>query len=116
MILGGDFAGIQAAIELQKTKNLEVTLVSDRDYLYIYPISIWIPVHINEFDDVKVSLLDIQKKYPFKVIIDKVTQIQAKDNKVVCQNSNLRVDYLTVAIGADKMQHKGSENTLGVLF
>jgi len=114
LILGGGFAGIQAAIELQKTKNLEVTLVSDRDYLYIYPISIWIPVHIKEFDDVKVSLFDIQKKYPFKVIIDKVTQIKAKENKVICQNSSLSFDYLIVAIGADKMQHKGIENTLTI--
>ncbi len=114
LILGGGFAGIQAAIELQKAKNIEVTLVSDRDYLYIYPISIWIPVHIKEFDEVKVSLFDIQKKYPFKVIVDKVIQIQAKENKVICQNSSLSFDYLIVAIGADKMQHKGIENTLSI--
>ncbi|MEI6677063.1 MAG: FAD-dependent oxidoreductase, partial [Mariniphaga sp.] len=69
LILGGGFAGVQTAIELQKSKQFEVTLVSDRDYLYIYPISIWVPVHNAEFDDVKVSLADIRKKYPFEVII-----------------------------------------------
>ena len=53
LILGGGFAGIQTAIELQKSKKFEVTLVSDRDFLYIYPISIWIPVRHVEFEDVK---------------------------------------------------------------
>ena len=52
LILGGGFAGIQTAIELQKKGGFEVTLVSDRDYLYLYPISIWVPVHKKEFDEV----------------------------------------------------------------
>ena len=53
LILGGGFAGVQTAIELQKSKLFEVTLVSDRDYLFLYPISIWIPVRTNKFEDVK---------------------------------------------------------------
>lgn len=114
LVLGGGFAGIQAAIELQKSKNMEVTLVSERDYFYIYPISIWIPVHIREFDDVKVSLFDIQKKHSFKLIIDKVTEIHSMENKVICENNILPYDYLIVAIGAEKMKHNGIENTLSV--
>ena len=35
-ILDGGFAGIEAAIHLRK-KGIEVTLISYRDYLYIYP-------------------------------------------------------------------------------
>ena len=48
LILGGGFAGIQTAIELQKSRKFKVTLVSDRDFLYIYPISIWVPVRHAE--------------------------------------------------------------------
>jgi len=114
LILGGGFAGIQTAIELQKKNIFEVTLVSDRDYLYLYPISIWIPVHIKEFDDVKIQLADIQKKYPFKVISDSVTEIRASENRVICQNSTLDYDYLVVAFGSDKMQHKGIANTMSI--
>lgn len=114
LILGGGFAGLQTAIELQKNGNFEITLVSDRDYLYIYPISIWIPVHIKEFDDVKVPLKNIQKKYPFNLIIDKVVEIQASDNKVICKSQTVTYDYLIVAFGAEKMQHKGIENTLSI--
>jgi sulfide:quinone oxidoreductase len=114
LILGGGFAGLQTAVELQKKKIFEITLVSERDYLYLYPISIWIPVHIKEFEDVKVQLSGIQKKYPFNVVIDKVTEIHASENIVVCENNTFTYDYLVVAFGAEKMQHKGMSNTLSI--
>jgi len=114
LILGGGFAGIQSAIELQKSGKFEVTLVSDRDYLYLYPISIWIPVHQAEFNDVKVPLSDIQKKFKFEVIVDTVKNIQAAQRKVVCGSRELTYDYLIVAFGADKMKHKGIEFTQSI--
>lgn len=114
LILGGGFAGIQTAIQLQKSGKFKVTLVSDRDYLFLFPISIWVPVRIKEFNDVKVTLAKIQKKYPFEVVIDSVKEIHAADHKVVCENQILNYDYLVVAFGADKMKHKGIENTLSI--
>jgi len=105
---------VQTAIELQKKGIFEITLVSDRDYLYLYPISIWVPVHIKEPDDVKVPLARIQKKYPFQLIIDKVTGIHTAENRVVCENQTLTYDYLVVAFGAEKLQHKGISNTLSI--
>ena len=114
LILGGGFAGVQTAIELQKSGAFQVTLVSDRDFLYIYPISIWIPVRQTEFDQVKVPLAAIQKRYPFEVVIEKVKEIHTAKKSVVCENRTLQYDYLVVAFGADKMKHKGIENTLSI--
>ncbi len=114
LVLGGGFAGIQTAIELQKSGKFNVTLVSDRDYLYIYPISIWVPVHQAELGDVKVPLKNIQKKYPFEVVIDTVIEIHAAGRSVVCENQSLSYDYLVVAFGAEKMKHKGIGNTLSI--
>jgi sulfide:quinone oxidoreductase len=114
LILGGGFAGVQTAIELQKKGLFDVTLVSDRDYLYLFPISIWVPVHIKKFEDVKVPLVKIQKRYPFNLVIDKVVEIHAVENKVVCEKQTLTYDYLVVAFGAEKMQHKGINNTLSI--
>jgi sulfide:quinone oxidoreductase len=114
LILGGGFAGIQTAIELQKSRKFKVTLVSDRDFLYIYPISIWVPVRNAEFEDVKVPLVNIRKKYPFEVVIDKVKEIHASDYQVVCETQVIGYDYLVVAFGADKMKHKGIENTFSI--
>ena len=114
LILGGGFAGVQTAIELQKKKIFEVTLVSDRDYLYLYPIPIWVPVHLKEMDDIKVPLANIQKKYPFNLIVDKVIGIQASESSVICQSQTLTYDYLVLAFGAEKMQHKGINYTLSI--
>lgn len=114
LILGGGFAGIQTAIQLQKSGRFNVTLVSDRDYLYLFPISIWIPVHQIEFENVKVPLAKIQKKYPFDVIIDSVKAVQATNHQVICERQTLNYDYLVVAFGADKVKHKGIENTLSI--
>ena len=114
LILGGGFAGVQTAIELQKRRLFDVTLVSDRDYLYLYPISIWVPVHLKKFEDVKVPLAKIQKKHPFSLVIDKVVAVHAIDNKVVCEKQTLTYDYLVVAFGAEKMQHKGINHTLSI--
>lgn len=114
IILGGGFAGVQTAIELQKNKKFDVTLVSDRDYLYVFPISIWVPVRIKEFDDVKIPLADISKKHKFRVVVDKVTEIKASEKKVVCESQQFTYDYLVLAFGAEKMMHKGMENTLSI--
>jgi len=115
LILGGGFAGIDAAIHLKKL-NYNVTLVSDRDYFFIYPTSIWVPTRESEFKDVCIDLNELQKAHGFKLIIDGVKSISAKDNKVTL-NSSIELDdydYLVVALGASKMQHKGLNNTLSI--
>jgi len=114
LILGGGFAGVQAAIELQKKDIFEVTLVSARDYLYLYPISIWVPTGEKSFNDVKVPLASISDAFGFRLLIDNVAEIKSSENKVICSEHTLEYDYLVVAIGADKMQHKGQENTLSI--
>ncbi len=111
LVLGGGFAGVKAAIQLQKSKKFDVTLVSDRDYLFLYPISIWVPVRTLNFEDAKVPLSKIQKKHDFRLIIDKVKQISASENQVILDSQTLQYDYLIVAFGAGKMQPKGIEHT-----
>jgi sulfide:quinone oxidoreductase len=114
VVLGGGFAGVQTAIELAKSKLFEVTLVSDRDYLYVYPISIWVPVRTVSFDDVKVPLAQVQKAFPFQLVISPVLGIDTKSRTVDCATERLDYDYLVVAMGAEKMQHKGQVHTLSI--
>ena len=56
LVVGGGFTGVEAAADLSKDDEIEVTLVSDRDFLGLYPTSIGIPTHEIEFDEAKVSL------------------------------------------------------------
>jgi sulfide:quinone oxidoreductase len=111
LILGGGFAGVETAIDLQKSKLFDVTLVSDRNFLFVYPISIWIPVHELKYENAQIKLADIQKKHGFKLLIDKVTGINAAQNTVTFDNQSLSYDYLVVAFGSGKMQPKGVEFT-----
>lgn len=113
LILGGGFAGVDVAIHLRKM-NYEVTLVSNRDYFYIYPTSIWIPTGESKFEDMCVPLKDLQNAHGFELIIDEVESIQSRESKVYCKNNTFEYEYLIIAMGAGKMKHKGSENFLSI--
>ena len=110
LILGGGFAGIDAAIYLKKM-NYDVTLVSDRDFFYIFPTSIWVPTHESEFKDVCVDLTELQAAHNFNLVVDSVQSINSKANSVTLESgvSITDYDYLIVAMGASKMKHQGLE-------
>jgi len=114
LILGGGFGGLESAIWLRKY-GFDVTLVSDRKYMYIYPISIWIPTKEIEFKDACLDLEELSQIHGFTFIEDKVTKLDINNKKIVCENREIiDFEYLIIAIGASKMNHKGSENFLSI--
>jgi len=113
LILGGGFAGVEAAIFLRK-KGHKVTLISNRDYFYIYPTSIWIPTGEVDFDDIRVPLDALADAHGFDLIIDEVQSIHSKEKRVVCANGEHTAEFLVIAIGSGKMKHKGSEHFLSI--
>ncbi len=115
LVLGGGFAGVEAAIYLKKY-DLEVTLVSDRDYFYIYPTSIWIPTGSVRKEDISVPLDKIAMKHGFQLIVDPVIKLEAVEKKVTLQSGRVLEDYIyiVIALGQDKLQHKGIEHTLSI--
>jgi sulfide:quinone oxidoreductase len=110
LILGGGFAGVEAAIKLRK-HNYQVSLVSNRDFLFMYPVSIWIPTGKKKFKDVAIPLDKLASKHGFKVIIDEAVQILTRENKVELRNSTLEYDYLLLAMGMSKIKTSGLEHT-----
>jgi len=115
LVMGGGFAGVEAAIYLRK-QEIEVTLVSDRDYFYIYPTSIWIPTGEVTREDVSVPLDKLAMKHGFQLIVDPVSQFDAKTKKVTLASGRVleNFDYIVAALGQDKLQHKGIEHTLSI--
>jgi len=115
LVLGGGFAGVEAAIYLRK-QGIDTTLVSDRDYFYIYPISIWIPTGDATRESVSIPLEQLAQKHGFKVIVDAVTKFEAKDKRVTLQSGKVIDDfeYIVVALGQDKLKPKGIEHTLSI--
>lgn len=113
LVVGGGFAGVEAAIKLRKF-GYDVTLVSDRDYLFMYPISIWIPVKGVSFDDSKIMLSELSQIHGFKVFIDKMVGMDSDRKVVRLSNSELGYDYLFIALGMHKVKMNGLENTLSI--
>jgi len=116
LILGGGFAGVEAAIFLKKEKYLDVTLVSDRDYFYIYPTSIWIPTGNTTKEKISIPLDQLAVKHGFKVIVDAVETLEAKEKRVTLASGRVleNHDYIVVALGQGKLGAKGIENTLSI--
>ena len=115
IVVGGGFAGVEATIFLKK-EGYDVTLVSDREYLYIYPTSIWVPTRKSEFKDVCLDLDELQDVHGFNLIIDKVQNIDVKNSSLTLESGKVLNDYdhLILAMGAAKMKHIGLEHTLSI--
>ena len=114
LVLGGGFAGLEAAIFLRK-EHYKVTLVSERDYFYIYPTSIWIPVHKADFGDVTIDMKELSRVHGFKFVKDSVKAIHAKENRVELGHQVITdYDELVIALGASKVKHEGIEHTLSI--
>ena len=113
LIVGGGFAGVEAAIALRK-KKYKVTLVSNRDYFFIYPISIWVPTNRFKFEKASLKLDKLAKRHGFELIIDEFTGLNEEYNRAYFKNRELSYDYLVIATGAWKVKHPGIENTLSI--
>ncbi|MFZ2890203.1 NAD(P)/FAD-dependent oxidoreductase [Sulfuricurvum sp.] len=114
VIIGGGIAGVEAAIYYRK-EGFNVELISEREYLFIYPTAIWIPVGTTSFENVAYPLAKIAKVHGFTLLIDRVTGINARTKTLILEQTGERsVEYLVIAIGAAKMKHPGLEHTLSI--
>ncbi len=110
LIVGGGFAGLEAAIQLRKA-GLEVTLVSNRPFLFIYPISIWMVTGERGLDQVTLDLGDAARRHGFTFVEGAVESISAARRAVAVNGSELTADHLVVAMGGDRLKPKGIEHT-----
>ena len=115
VVLGGGIGGVEAAISLRK-KHLDVELVSDRDYLFVYPLAIWIPTGERSIGRTSIRLSDIARAHGFRLSLDEVTGISAVERSLTLKQQGKRqdFDYLIIALGAHKMPHKGKEHVLSI--
>jgi sulfide:quinone oxidoreductase len=112
-VVGGGIGGLETAIYLRRY-GFNVTMISDREYLYLYPTSIWIPVGKKDFDDVCFPLEDFAKVHGFKLIVDPLTKIDSKKRELVLKSQTLSYETLVLAMGAGKMPVNGKEHAPSV--
>jgi len=114
LIIGGGIAGVEAAIHYRK-EGFEVELISDRPYLFIYPIAIWVPVGTTPFENVAFPLEKLAKRHKFTLTLDRVCAINAQSQSITLEKGGERtVSHLIIAVGAGKMKPVGIEHTLSI--
>jgi sulfide:quinone oxidoreductase len=114
VILGGGFAGVEAAITLSAARRFDITLVSERSFLHLFPVSIWTPTRGIAPSRTKVELAAIAAAHGFAVRVDAVTAITPELNQVTVGGATLDYDYLVIALGAGKPSPTGVEHTLSL--
>lgn len=113
LVLGGGFGGLEAAIRLKKA-GLDVTLVSNRPYLFIYPTSIWVVTGERAFEKVCLDLADVARRHGFRFQEGKVDSVSGARTSAVVDGQELSADYLVLAIGGEPLRPKGVEHTFGL--
>ncbi len=115
LILGGGIGGVASAIAFRK-QGFAVELVSERDYLFIYPLAIWIPVGSISFKDVSMPLSKLARKHGFTLTIDTVVSLESSNKTVTLEKAGVRdsCDLVVIALGASKRKHEGIEHTSSI--
>ena len=114
VVIGGGIAGVEAAISCRKA-GFKVELISDRDFLFVYPISIWIPVSTLSFEDAKVSLRALAAEHGFTLTLDRVCAIDASRRQFTLEQGGVRQETSVIfAMGAGKARIPGQEHTLNI--
>lgn len=102
VIVGGGFAGIKCALELEKKKlpNVKITLISDKQHFEYYP-RIYRAVTGESPLEVCICLSDIFKNKNVDVCIDEISNIDTEKKIVSSSNKNYKYDDLVLCLGSE---------------
>ncbi len=110
LVLGGGFGGLESAIQLAN-RGFDVTLVSDRDALFLYPTSIWVPIGEAAMSDVLIDLADLARRHGFRFRRGLVSAIEPAERAAIVDGERLTADHLVIAFGGGKTKPPGAEHT-----
>lgn len=105
VIIGGGFAGIQTALDLDKyskSSEVSITLVSNREDFEYYPALHTFLSVSGTADYVSVPLKEIFKKTRVELIIDTVVDCNLDEKKITLATGGEKLgDYLVFATGSE---------------
>lgn len=104
VIVGTGFGGLAASMALVhklKRQEIQVTVISDRDYFLFRPSLVWVPFGEREIENLTVPLTTLFHQHGINFIKDRVLNISA-EQKVISLLSGQKItfDYLILASGA----------------
>ena len=101
LVLGGNFAGLTAAITLKRElgSDVDVTLVSKSDRFVFYPSLIWVPFGKRTARDISVPIGRMLDEHGIEFVHAEATKIDPASRKVETTGSVHGYDYLVIATG-----------------
>jgi sulfide:quinone oxidoreductase len=102
LVLGGNFGGLTAAITLKKALHgdVDVTVMSDRDYFLYNPSLIWLPFGLRTRDDITFKVGPTFEAAGVEFVQKAAAKIEPELNRVVdVDGVNHQYDYLVIATG-----------------
>ncbi|MBX7058478.1 MAG: NAD(P)/FAD-dependent oxidoreductase [Leptospirales bacterium] len=103
LVLGSNFAGMTAAIELRRKLSREhkITVVSPAERFLYTPSLIWVPFGMRKVADISFQSAPILQRRGIEFIQDQALKVNPAKNQVkTAKNGALSYDYLIVATGA----------------
>ncbi len=101
VIVGGGFAGVQAALHLANDARVRVRLISDRPY-FNYHAGVYRVLADGNANGVAFPLADIFRRTHVEVIVDPVTSVDpAAKTVATASGTTLSYDSLIVALGSE---------------
>lgn len=101
LIVGGNFAGITAALELKRKgkEKVDVTILSISDKFLFIPSLIWVPFGRREVKDIQLDLPTILDKHQVNFIHGEAHSVNPKTQIVSSSQGELHYDHLVIATG-----------------
>ncbi|MCB0349002.1 MAG: NAD(P)/FAD-dependent oxidoreductase [Bdellovibrionales bacterium] len=101
VIIGGGFAGINAAKSLAQSKDLKITLIDRRNYHLFQPLLYQVATAGLSPAEIASPIRAIMNPYPnVDVCLGNVKSIDKKNKTVQTENDEYQYDYLILACGA----------------
>lgn len=102
-VIGGNFSGITAALELKRKvgKEHKVTVISKSPVFLFIPSLIWVPFGEREIKDITTPIEPILSKHDIEFIQAEATQILQEENLIKTTKGDFSYDYLVMATGPE---------------
>lgn len=101
VIIGGGFAGLNAAKRLGNRKGIEVTLIDRRNHHLFQPLLYQVAMAGLSPSDIAAPIRSLLSKYKnITVLQGQAQKIDGEKNQVICNIGNYEYDYLLLACGA----------------
>ncbi len=102
VVMGGNFAGITAALETRrrlKHGDHRVIVVANREHFLFVPSLIWVPFGEREIEDITLPLAPILEEHNVEFVHATATKILPDEHSIETTAGPIEYDYLVIATG-----------------